>query len=108
MGSKKSEAERLGSLTDRENQVLTLVSQGKTFKSIGRQLSIALSTVANHCTRIYEKLAVHRREQAIDLLRRVQRETMRVVQIDTLREWQNRLGIGSPVHADIERLIATS
>ncbi|MBV8062622.1 MAG: response regulator transcription factor, partial [Nevskia sp.] len=41
---------------------------GKTLKSIARQYGIAVSTVANHTTRIYRKLAIYRREDLIELL----------------------------------------
>ncbi|WP_439640312.1 helix-turn-helix transcriptional regulator [Nevskia sp.] len=59
----------LDSLSPREQEIARALGNGKTLKSIARQYGIAVSTVANHTTRIYRKLAIYRREDLIDLVR---------------------------------------
>jgi DNA-binding NarL/FixJ family response regulator len=51
-------------LTDREEQVLTLVAQGLPNKLIARRLAITERTVKGHLTHIYERLGVTDRTQA--------------------------------------------
>jgi DNA-binding CsgD family transcriptional regulator len=58
----------LDTLSPREQEIARALSNGKTLKSIARQYGIAVSTVANHTTRIYRKLAIYRREDLIELL----------------------------------------
>ncbi|TAM24225.1 MAG: response regulator transcription factor, partial [Nevskiaceae bacterium] len=53
----------------REQQIARALGEGKTFKSIARNCGIAVSTVANHATRIYRKLGVYRREELVGLIR---------------------------------------
>ncbi|MBL6752158.1 MAG: helix-turn-helix transcriptional regulator [Nevskia sp.] len=60
----------LDALSPREQEIARAISNGKTLKSIARQYGIAVSTVANHTTRIYRKLAIYRREDLIELLRK--------------------------------------
>lgn len=50
--------EALECLTDRENEIALLVSEGATNKEIASQLSIAERTVKNHLSHIFEKLQV--------------------------------------------------
>lgn len=59
----------LDSLSPREQEIARALCNGKTLKSISRQYGIAVSTVANHTTRIYRKLAIYRREDLIELVR---------------------------------------
>lgn len=59
----------LDSLSPREQEIARALGDGKTLKSIARQYGIAVSTVANHTTRIYRKLAIYRREDLIELVR---------------------------------------
>ncbi len=59
----------LDSLSPREQEIARSLGEGKTLKSIARQYGIAVSTVANHTTRIYKKLAIYRREDLIELVR---------------------------------------
>ena len=59
----------LDSLSPREQEIARALGSGKTLKSIARQYGIAVSTVANHTTRIYRKLDIFRREDLIDLVR---------------------------------------
>jgi pimeloyl-ACP methyl ester carboxylesterase/DNA-binding CsgD family transcriptional regulator len=56
-----------GSLSPREREILTLIAQGETNSDIGRRLFISEKTVRNRLTRIFEKLGVRSRAQAIVL-----------------------------------------
>lgn len=60
----------LDGLSPREQQIARALASGKTFKSVARQYTIAISTVANHASRIYKKLGIFRREELADMLRR--------------------------------------
>lgn len=52
-------------LTMREEQVLNLLSKGYLYKEIAVELSISSDTVHNHIRKIYEKLQVHSRTEAV-------------------------------------------
>jgi LuxR family maltose regulon positive regulatory protein len=52
-------------LTDRELEILRLVAQGLSNAAIATQLVIAVGTVKTHLKRIYGKLAVESRTQAV-------------------------------------------
>jgi DNA-binding NarL/FixJ family response regulator len=52
-------------LGDREAQILGLVAKGFNFGEIGRLLDISTNTVRTHIYRIYRKLAVHSRGEAV-------------------------------------------
>ena len=52
-------------LTPREQEVLDLLSQGHLYKEIAASIGIAYETVHNHIRRIYEKLQVQSRSQAV-------------------------------------------
>lgn len=52
-------------LTDREYEILTLLSRGETNTEIGLALSISSRTVKKHLENIYSKLQVHRRSAAV-------------------------------------------
>jgi DNA-binding NarL/FixJ family response regulator len=54
-------------LPPRERDVLTRIAAGCTNIEIGRRLFISEKTVRNHVTRIFEKLGVRSRAQAIVL-----------------------------------------
>lgn len=60
----RRQAEALGSLTQREREVLDLVALGQTNKEIARSLSISPATVKAHVERIISKLGVSDRTQA--------------------------------------------
>jgi pimeloyl-ACP methyl ester carboxylesterase/DNA-binding CsgD family transcriptional regulator len=60
-------AAQLASLSPRERDILARMAQGSTNVEIGRQLFISEKTVRNHVTRIFQKLGVHSRAQAIVL-----------------------------------------
>ena len=52
-------------LTDREEEILSLVAQGKSNQEIARQLFVSLKTVRNHVSNILLKLQVADRAQAV-------------------------------------------
>jgi len=52
-------------LTDRELEVLRLLSGGKTYKQVARALDLSQSTVRNHLHNVYHKLKVVDRAQAV-------------------------------------------
>ncbi len=53
-------------LSNRENETLHLLSQGLLYKEIADKLGISTSTVRQHIHRIYEKLHVQNRTEAIN------------------------------------------
>lgn len=52
-------------LSKRENEVLALLAQGYLYKEISATLGISTETVNTYIRRIYEKLHVHSRAQAV-------------------------------------------
>jgi len=52
-------------LSKRENEVLALLAQGFLYKEIADTLGISIQTVNTYIRRIYEKLQVHSRSQAV-------------------------------------------
>jgi len=54
----------VGTLTERERQVLELLSKGHAYKEIADQMSISFETVRTYVRSIYEKLHVHSRTEA--------------------------------------------
>jgi DNA-binding NarL/FixJ family response regulator len=57
-------------LTERQVDVLRLLSRGLSNKEIGRELSIAERTIKAHVTAIFKALGVVNRTQAVDAARR--------------------------------------
>jgi DNA-binding NarL/FixJ family response regulator len=55
----------MGSLTAREREVLNLLAHGLSNRDIAGELFLTQKTVKNHLSRIYEKLGVHSRSEAI-------------------------------------------
>jgi LuxR family maltose regulon positive regulatory protein len=52
-------------LSQRELEILQLIAQGFSNQEIGEKLFLALDTVKGHNRRIYNKLQVQRRTEAI-------------------------------------------
>ncbi len=52
-------------LSRRETEVLRLVAKGLSFKQVGAALDISSHTVITHVKRVYQKLAVHSRGEAV-------------------------------------------
>ncbi len=61
----QSPAPGLEVLSPREQSVLSLLTKGYLYKEIAEQLGISVPTVNTYIRRIYEKLQVHSRSQAI-------------------------------------------
>ncbi len=57
-----------GLLTNKENEVLELLSKGYLYKEIAERLHITLNTVKQHIHKIYEKLHVGNRTEALNKL----------------------------------------
>ena len=53
------------SLTPREREIVEALAQGCPYKEIADRCSISLSTVRTHLQRIYEKLQVNNRTEAV-------------------------------------------
>lgn len=63
----------LAELTHRENQIFTLVAQGLRNKEIGGRLDLTEKTVKHYITRIFEKLHVRNRVEAVLLAQAARR-----------------------------------
>ncbi len=58
-------------LSERELEVLQLIAQGFSNQEISEQLFVALSTVKGHNQKIFDKLQVQRRTEAVALARKL-------------------------------------
>ena len=52
-------------LTNREKEILSILSKGNSYKLIAADLSISIDTVRTHIKNIYEKLHVHNQTEAV-------------------------------------------
>lgn len=57
----------LNNLSDREQEILKLLVEGQDYKKIASSLFISPQTVRTHISRIYEKLHINSKAQAIQL-----------------------------------------
>ena len=55
----------LDALSEREREVLEQLAQGSMYKEIASQLSISIDTVRSHVRKIYEKLHVRSKTEAV-------------------------------------------
>ena len=62
---KASSAQPAESLSEREQQVLDLLSRGLIYKEIAEKLGISYETVHTYIRRVYEKLQVRTRTEAV-------------------------------------------
>lgn len=60
------ETTHMDGLSDREKEVLTLLSQGLLYKEIADQMSISVGTIKQHIHRIYSKMHVQNRTEAVN------------------------------------------
>jgi len=65
---KQDKATGLEVLTNKENEILILLSKGFLYKEIAVKLSITVGTVTQHIHKIYDKLHVSNKTEAINLL----------------------------------------
>ena len=63
---KKPDVKESLNITEREKEILTLLSKGLLYKEIGDQLHITTGTVKQHIHKIYEKIHVENRTEAIN------------------------------------------
>ncbi|WP_284653073.1 response regulator transcription factor [Flavobacterium terrisoli] len=59
-------------ISKRELEVLTLMAQGLSNQEIAEQLFVSLNTVKTHSAKLFEKLEVKRRTQAIETAKKLQ------------------------------------
>lgn len=59
--------EYLSGLTEREREILGSLIDGLPYKEIAAELSISVNTVNSHLRKVYEKLRVHSRSEAVAL-----------------------------------------
>lgn len=61
----EKETDNIFQLSEREKEILQLLSQGLEYKEIGLKIFISPNTVKKHCINIYQKLHVNSRSQAL-------------------------------------------
>jgi two-component system nitrate/nitrite response regulator NarL len=64
---KRNWVNTLAALTDREREIVQLVSEGLSNKEIGRRLDISDGTIKAHLHNIYDKLAINNRTALVAL-----------------------------------------
>lgn len=64
----EKETQPMDALSRRENEILHLLSKGLLYKEIADMLSISTGTVRQHIHKIYEKLHVQNRTEALNKL----------------------------------------
>lgn len=62
---KSKSADKAVSLSAREEEILVLLSKGYSNKAIADQLKLSVETIYSHLKRVYEKLHVHSRTEAV-------------------------------------------
>ena len=63
--NEKEKQENIFLLSDREKEILQLLSEGLEYKEIGSRIFISPNTVKKHCISIYQKLHVSGKAQAL-------------------------------------------
>jgi DNA-binding CsgD family transcriptional regulator len=61
----RSSSPEIAQLSERERQVLQLLAQGKIYKEIADLLGVSQNTVHSYIRRVYEKLHVHSKMEAV-------------------------------------------
>lgn len=64
-GKQVKNGENLFHLSEREKEILQLLSEGLEYKEIGQRIFLSHNTVKKHCINIYQKLHVNCRSQAL-------------------------------------------
>lgn len=52
-------------ITQREHEILTLIAEGLSNREIGERLFVSENTVKTHSSRLFDKMSVNRRVQAV-------------------------------------------
>ncbi len=63
------DAPQVEDLTGREEQILRLLPTGLTRREIARELGVSMETVKTHTSKLYRKLGVNSRAEAVELTR---------------------------------------
>lgn len=66
----RKELEKLN-LSKREIDVLVLMAEGLSNQEIAEKLFVSLNTIKTHCSKLFEKMEVKRRTQAIEMAKRL-------------------------------------
>lgn len=61
---------KFGNLSERENQVTSLLLQGKTYRTIAAELTISENTVKYYVKNIYSKFGIQSRTELIDIIQK--------------------------------------
>lgn len=64
------ELDKLG-LSKREHEVLQLMAEGLSNQEIAARLFLSLSTIKTHSSKLFEKMDVERRTQAVDVAKKL-------------------------------------
>lgn len=67
---RKPAAPRAETLSEREQEVLRLLSEGLLYKQAAAEMGVSVNTLCEYIRRIYRKLQVHSRQEAIERYRR--------------------------------------
>lgn len=67
---------RIGRLSKRESDVLSLIAKGRSTPRIQDELSLSMNTVNTHTSHIYQKLNVHSRQELLDLIEETEPEEL--------------------------------
>ena len=67
----EDEKQKLG-LSNREMEVLQLMAEGYSNQEIAEKLFVSLNTIKTHSSKVFEKLDVKRRTQAVEKAKRLQ------------------------------------
>lgn len=54
------------SLSERENDVLKILSKGKSYATIAQELNLSINTIKTHVRNIYEKLHINNKKELIE------------------------------------------
>ena len=55
-------------LSAREAEVMELIARGNTVARIAEELIVSENTIRTHSKRIYAKLAIHKKQELLDLI----------------------------------------
>lgn len=58
-------------LSKREIEVLVLIAEGLSNQEIAEKLFVSLNTIKTHCSKLFEKMDVKRRTQAVGMAKRL-------------------------------------